>query len=407
VSPRASSRLRNMSRSLLIQRSAIVAVALAAIAFVVGAASAPAARAPGLFVAPNGSGSACTRARPCGSFERAYLTARPGQIVQVAGGTYGPQSIPIDDSKTSSADVVFRPAPRARVTVGCPSDGISCIDILGNHVTIEHVHVAYMPKVNGYAWQGTVDTERGSNDVTLIGIDAGSLNAVASNMRVIGGDWGPSIDPHNMRIDDECVNCTWSGMKIHDFARAQGGHFECLTFEGGTNVTIENSEFRSCAIFSIFAKPGNAIKGALIQNNVFWNPRHFDLVNDIKFTDGGGGTCTNITIRYNVVSDDVYDQCGPPIAVVANILLTGSGGCGSGWDYNVFVGSGACGRHAVRTSNARFVDLRKGNFHLRPGSPAIGRGSPTTFPRRDKDGRRRPAGKRADAGAYELPLKRR
>ena len=130
----------------------------------------------------------------------------------------------------------------------------------------------FFPSVNGYAWQGSIDTERGCSDVSLLGMDAGSFNAACSNLRIVGGDWGPTIDPHNSRIVEECVNCLFDGLLIHDHAIAQGGHMECITFEGGTNVIIRRSEFRSCAIFSIFAKPTDPINGALIENNVFWNP---------------------------------------------------------------------------------------------------------------------------------------
>jgi hypothetical protein len=389
-----------LSRAPLILTLTAIASALA-----VGLAHGSAAGAPkpsNLYVSPNGSGSSCTRAQPCGSFARAYLTARPGQTVVLAGGTYSPQDIPVDGRKASaSANVVFRPARGAKVTVGCNSEGSGCIDISGDHVTIKYVHVAYMPPVGGDQWQGTVDTERGSDHVTLVGIDAGSLNAAASNMTVRGGDWGPSIDPHNMRIVKECVNCFFTGLKIHDFAIAQGGHMECLTFEGGTNVTIQNSEFRSCSIFSIFAKPVDPIRGAVIQNNVFWNPRHFPLGNDIKFSEGAGGSCSGIVIRYNVISSDVYDSCGGPITVVGNIQLSSQHSCGPAWDYNLFVNAAPCGSHAGRVSNARFVDAANGNFRLRRGSAAIGRGSPLDFPRFDKLGMRRPWGKRADAGAFE------
>jgi hypothetical protein len=388
-----------MRRTSLTRFALFLVAALAAAVLCGGAAP---AKTSLLYVSPNGSGSSCTRAHPCGSFARAYLRARPGQVVQVAGGTYSPQSIPVDGRKASaSANVVFLPARGAKVTIGCNSDGIACIDILGDHVTIKYMNVAYLPPIRGFQWQGSVDTERGSDHVTLIGIDAGSLNAVASNMLVRGGDWGPSIDPRNMRIERECVNCTFTGMKIHDFAIARGGHMECLTFEGGTNVTIQNSEFRSCSIFSIFAKPSSAIHGALIQNNVFWNPRHFPLGNDIKFSDGGGGHCSNIVIRYNVISSNVYDSCDGPITVVGNIQLSSEHSCGPAWDYNVFVDAVACGKHVTRVSNARFVDAAKGNFRLRRGSAAVGRGSPSNFPRFDKLGKRRPWGKRPDAGAFE------
>jgi hypothetical protein len=351
------------------------------------------------FVSPDGSGSACTRTAPCGSFAQAYRSARPGQVVDVAGGTYPPQTIPSDSSKTSTDDVVFQPAQGATVTIGCPDGGTGCIDIVGSHVTIRGMHVATMPPVNGFPWQGSVDTERGSTDVTLVNLDAGSLNAASSNLTVRGGDWGPSIDPHNMRIVDECVNCSFDGLFIHDFAVAQGGHFECITFDGGTNVVIRNSEFRSCSVFAIFAKPYGTINGALIENNVFWNPRQFAQSNEIKFTNDGGGSCANIVIRYNLIADDINDECGN-VTVYGNIQLAPQRGCGSGWDYNLFVGVTPCGAHSVVVRDPKFADPSAGNFTLLPGSPAIARGAPT-FPPRDKNGRRRPVGGHPDAGPFE------
>jgi hypothetical protein len=385
---------------------ALVLLPAPALGLAHAAASKPPAVHATRFVSPAGSDAgACLRASPCRSFERAYLVARQGETVEVGGGTYPPQVIPIDPRKTGAADVVFQPAPRARVTIGCPDGGTGCIDILGNHVTIKWMRVASLPPVNGYPWQGSVDTERGCADVTLVGLDAGSINAVCRDLKVIGGDWGPTIDPHNSRIDTECVNCLFTNMLMHDYAIAQGGHMECITFEGGTNVTIRNSEFRSCSIFSIFAKPGDPINGALIENNVFWNPRGFDLANDIRFTNTGGGSCRNIVIRYNLISDNVSDDCGTPLTVVGNIQLASQSGCSDGWDYNVFVDARPCGNHAVETSRQTFVAPKAGNFHLVPGSPAIGRGSPRSYPRADKDGRRRPTGALPDAGPYEVAAK--
>src|SRR5919109_4094429 len=77
------------------------------------------ALAADLFVAPSGSDAgSCTASAPCRSFDRAYRVAAPGQTVEVAGGSYGGQSLGADASKTSTADVTFASASGATVTLG-------------------------------------------------------------------------------------------------------------------------------------------------------------------------------------------------------------------------------------------------------------------------------------------------
>ena len=63
------------------------------------------------FVKPDGSDSGVLRRLgPCRSFNRAYEVAAPGEVVDVAGGTYPDQQVEHDSSKTSATDVFFRPA---------------------------------------------------------------------------------------------------------------------------------------------------------------------------------------------------------------------------------------------------------------------------------------------------------
>ena len=55
--------------------------------------------------------------------------------------------------------------------------------------------------------------------------------------------------------------------------------------------------------------------------------------------------------------------------------------------------------------NRIFVDYHAHNYHLKAGSPAIGRGDPLRHASRDRDGVRRPHGKSVDVGAYEFVKK--
>src|SRR5687768_9092864 len=101
-------------------RILVAGLALAAAYFAVlpAGASAAGVRAPSVFVAPNGSdGKSCrSRAAACATFNRAYRVARPGQVVEVAGGRYPRQSIRAAAGK-KAPNIVFRPARRASVVV--------------------------------------------------------------------------------------------------------------------------------------------------------------------------------------------------------------------------------------------------------------------------------------------------
>jgi hypothetical protein len=78
----------------------------------------PPARPASVFLSPPGSdGSPCTRSSPCRSFDRADQVAQLGQTVELAGGSYGDQTMHAS-AKGSGAVIVFRPAAGKSVKVG-------------------------------------------------------------------------------------------------------------------------------------------------------------------------------------------------------------------------------------------------------------------------------------------------
>src|SRR4051812_14841689 len=85
-----------------------VAITAGAAAYI---ASPAVAQAATLHVSPGGSGGSCSAASPCGSFDAAYRAARPGDTVEVAGGSYGRQEIPA--LGRSAPRIEFRPASGA------------------------------------------------------------------------------------------------------------------------------------------------------------------------------------------------------------------------------------------------------------------------------------------------------
>src|SRR4029077_5146644 len=136
-----------------------------------------------LFLSASGSDSAaCSAAAPCKSLNRAYQGAPPGDLVELAGGSYGNQAIQHDAGLTSSEDVVFRPASGASVTLGS-------VEVYGSHVTLEGMNATDLDA------RVTDPPEFAVSDVTFRNMDARNFMVMsASNVNVIGGDYGPASD---------------------------------------------------------------------------------------------------------------------------------------------------------------------------------------------------------------------
>ena len=342
-----------------------------------------------LYVSPNGPGSACTKAAPCDTFNRAYRVAQPGDVVLVAAGSYPQQDIDNDPSKTSSTDVVFRPEGGV-VTIGCRNGG-GCIDISGSHITFDggpsKAFRVQTYSAHGFSYQGRTDTERGATDITFRRMDIGAVAIGSSYTTISDNDLGPSTDPFNIFFAEEADHLLIEHNLIHDFVIENGGHFECMYWDGPDYVTMRDNEFRSCAIFGVHAKEGPHYH-ELIENNVFWNPRGITTNYDLQFTTEAN-PCGDVTIRYNTFTDGLWDDCWPT-AVYGNIFRGRDDG-GRGYHDNIANGP-----------DSTFVSAAAGDFHLRPGSKAVGAGDPSHYPATDKDGHPRPQGRRPDAGAYEL-----
>jgi hypothetical protein len=100
----------------------------------------------------------------------------------------------------------------------------------------------------------------------------------------------------------------WSDNLIHDFLVENGGHMECVTWDAGTGVTFAYNEFRSCAIFGIFAKPVENVSGS-VDHNAFWNPRGLTTNDDVKVALGSGATNCAVSVTNNWISEGIYQDC--------------------------------------------------------------------------------------------------
>jgi hypothetical protein len=266
-----------------------------------------------LFVSRRGSDrNRCRRASPCRSFDRAYHVARPGDTVQVAGGSYPSQTI---NAKAGAAPphVVIREAPGARVRVGDSGATNDCLVFEGaRYVTVRGIATKYT-RVGGQRHQCGVAIGRSdAHHVTLRNVNAGMIWFGADHVKVLGGDFGPGID-ENTKIEFGTGHpprkILIDGAVIHD-ARIDDDHQECVALWGGRGITIRNTHFYNCAVFHLWivASEGDTIRNVLIENNRFTQPgpNRPDIGSTIKVGDHGG-VLRNIVLRRNrVLVDEIF-----------------------------------------------------------------------------------------------------
>lgn len=354
------------------------------------------AKKPTVFVAPDGSDDfGCTRNRPCLTFAAAYATAKPGDIVEVAGGTYAGQKIEASLSKTSGPAVVFRPAANATVT-------------LSEELRVEATYADFRRMVMPDWYAGPT-----AHHLTFRDIDAGMFYITgANNISVYGGDYGPQSGLESQI--KACADCTSppknllvDGAYFHDYARPDERHVECLHVLSADTLTIRNSRFQRCAVMNLGVfhyGPAGPTTHVVIENNFFDRPTaggfyavDIDPQDDMPLVD--------FLVRNNSALATMYVNTA---SGVENVRLIGNVGprqtnhCYEGvvFAHNIW-DNAKCGP-TDRKAPLGFRNPAKFDLHLKLGAAAIGRGDKSNYPATDIDGQKRPLGRRVDAGADEV-----
>ena len=357
------------------------------------------------YISPTGSDSAsCSGGDPCRSFDRAYHVASPGDVVQVAGGRYGAQTITDDPSKNGSvAEVVIRPAQGASVTI---------TDLLSYASNVRYVDFTVdlaghgQPDIRA-GHDVTVQNARATNfyvhgrtrDVTILGGEYGPYiseggGSQISSLTLGGDDPDPQAQPHNTVVD---------GVYFHDYDVPAGSsaHLDCLHVFFHVAVTVRNSRFERCKHYGILlgSNGSGAAEHDVIENNFFGTAD----VAGFALRGGDGEDFDDVLVRNNS-GGFITPQTTSVLRNVEWIANAASdiGPCRTGITYRHNVSARTtCGPTDVR-ADPNFVSPSTGDFHLRAGSPAIDKGDPTSFPLGDIDGHARFTGSAPDAGAHEF-----
>jgi hypothetical protein len=356
-----------------------------------------------VFMAPGASSTACTVVSPCGSFERAYLLAKPGDQIELAGGFYsGQQEIPADPTKVLQEDVIFRPAPGANVR-------IQALDVFGNHVEVRDVTIDVDFYVKCQADDVTLRGSkaqllfiRSADNVSIIDTEFGPSDTI-SQIGIIGGDAPCEPAPTNILLD---------GVYMHDFTNDNDAvHMECLTVQSFVGMVIRRSRFHHCEDFNILFKaraPTIHSRDLLIENSWFDLPWP-DGSSAIQFSDPGSGTFTNVLIRNNSFAGTLTlkpDVGYTNTSVIGNVGTNWGGSCSQvASSHNIWANDGGC-TATDRQAPTGFVSPNgfgssPFDMHLKDGAAAIGHANPANHPATDIDGESRPKGGAPDAGADE------
>jgi hypothetical protein len=411
-----------------------------------------------LFVSTAGDDTgACTPAAPCASFNRAYRVAQPGDVIEVAAGTYGPQQIFSAPGHEEGPDVLIRPAKNADVVLSELTFGDADADA-GNgpdHLAVRGMSLVTNAEEPGAGNQRGIFIGPQSTYITLEDMDAGNVHTwQADHVTVKGGDYGPchAVWPliksvcGNSKLDVS-TNVTIDGATFHDYRLDESCfgddadcHWECMYVNAGRNITIKNSRFRQCALFDIFATMSGSSAAEMghrnlrIENNWFaspWDetpaggsPTRSGAVYLAWCQNGPAVGYENVVIGFNSfeahagIQLDALPECAwKDIRIVGNLAM-GLGcvedddGIAAGWsyDYNVWSRSRfakACAPTDVVLPTESFPYRQAGggpqmDYHLDAPSIADDRVPAAGCPARDIDGQSRPAsGGVCDAGSDE------
>jgi parallel beta-helix repeat protein len=386
---------------ILVRLAAAAAVGLL-IALIPGAPSAATGRI--LYVDQHNHGcsnsGSGTAPRPFCSIGAAAAKVGPGQTVRVAAGSYA-EKVRVSRSGTSTAPVVFRAAPLAKVIVHGRTSGFT---ITGNWVRIIGFRVT---KTASYG----------------IAVSDSSHVTLANNEVSYSGHPLPNLASYGIRLGN-VTNSLVTNNTVHHNTNAG-----IALVDNSTSNTIKANESfanaqgfqRGASGIRLFSAPRNVLAGNFVHDNEDSgiesdSGANDTLVNNIIYRNGDHGIDDSKAPGARIIANTVYKNASAGINVEGNstgvtmannisadngingprsrgnILVDASSIPGTTMDFDLLYLStpdkllawgsssyltlvafrSATGReaHGIQ-ADPQWINAPLGNFHLRAGSPAI------------------------------------
>ncbi len=414
------------------------------------------------YVAPDGRDSnPGTERLPWRTIQKAADTATAGKTVYIKEGTYN-ERIWVQNSGMPGNFITFTAYPGHIVTIDGASEQFdwyalfnvrdkSYIKVSGlrvinspywgiyvggnsNHVIIEKNYTYNTASSGIAAWRGSGGMSRdiiiSGNEIelavngkqqeclSLSGIDRFEVRYnYVHHGHLADTPGGEGIDAKdgctNGKVYKNCVYRTYNKLGIYVDAWD----------EDSSNIEVFDNIVHDCQMgFAVASEAGGVLENIAFYNNLAYNNdtwgirvnvwhdesilKHGKVINNTFYNNNRGGIdigdekFENLVVRNNICSQNERAQLRDTSEQkhrnqqtqihVDNNLIDGFRGS---W----------CEIYGVRAAvgDPRFVNPLLGDFHLKPNSPAIDRGSPIGAPRHDFEGDPRPAGSGYDIGIDE------
>jgi hypothetical protein len=333
------------------------------------------------------------------SLAEAYAASIDGDVIELAGGEYEPQTLPAGTKAVTVRAAAGQTPDLAELVAHASNVTVSGLKL--RHLTIaggSHSVYERLDIDGRFAKRLTLEMGGDAHDVTLRDSRVGN---VTDEKGAIIGETGFTVDNvvfHDVLVTDSHV------------------HNECVYATGAEGLTIRNSVFINCATMDLFFTNyagGPDYGNITVENNVFehsmredreWH--YYSLF--VGNTGPSGADLRNWVVRNNTFEID---------ARVSLTRATGSRWVGNlgGWDcvsgvayrHNVGTKCGVTDKRVSPDSSTRIAQAPFGwlspathDFRLTAGSPAIDAGDPDDHPMTDRDGLLRVGA--PDAGAHEF-----
>ncbi len=367
------------------------------------------------YVATNGNdANTGTPSQPWRTLQKAANTARAGDLVLVADGTYAGMQITADG--TAAAPITFR-ANGSNVLVNSPNastpDNINIEG--GDYVTVDGFIVEDAPRVGIRAVTAT-GVKILNNTVRRSGL-TGILSGYTPSIEISGNSASGSLQQHGIYVsnsniaadnpvvrNNECFDnyqngvqfngdCNAGGDGIISGAVIEGNIVHHNNWKGFSLISVQNSTIRNNLIYEngllagaggihLADQPGcgKPSNNNVVVNNTIYEPR----ITGIRMSNGSTGNIifNNLVVASTLSYTIVDEGSGNFIDAASNLERTSLTGL--------------------------FVAPASGDFHLAANSAALNVAAltyrSTSAPLVDIDGNNRPQGPRPDIGADELSV---